>query len=296
MKSIPSSLQAKLDSGVTTLCYCWKLTRADGTVMGFTDHDEDIAFNGVVFKSASGLIGSDAEHKLGLAAADMEIAGAISADAITEADLAAGKYDGAQIELWLVDWRRPSDRMLLRAGQLGRVRRGQTHFEAEVRTLAARLAEVRGRLFAHGCDAELGDARCGVNLDDPRWQATVTITALIGERLKVDGASGFAAGFFTHGRIEVISGAASGFTSPVVAHRLQEGQALLTLARTPPATLAVGDAATLVAGCDHAFATCRDKFANAANFRGFPHMPGNDFAISYPVPGDGDLDGGSMNH
>ncbi len=295
MRTIPTTLQAKLDSGVTTLCHCWKLTRTDGQVMGFTDHDHDLEFDGVTFRSASGFIGSDAERKLGLSAADMEIAGALSADAITEEDIAAGKYDGAEIELWLVDWREPADRVLLRAGQLGRVRRGELHFEAEMRTLAARLAEVRGRVFAHGCDAELGDARCGVDLSDPRWRATATIHAVNGAMIHLDGASGFAAGFFGHGRFEVTSGAASGFRSRIASHRLEDGRAVLVLAATPPAELAAGDAVTLVAGCDRAFSTCRDKFANAVNFRGFPHMPGNDFVISYPTPGDDELDGGSMN-
>ena len=295
MRTIPSTLQAKLDAGVTTLCHCWKLTRADGTVMGFTDHDRDISFDGVTFKSATGFTGSDAERKLGLAAADMEVAGAISADAITEADIAAGKYDGATIELWLVDWQAPADRILLRAGQLGRVRRGEVHFEAEMRTLAAKLAKTRGRLFAHGCDAELGDARCGVNLNDTAWRASGTIDAVFDNMVRVNGVGGKAAGFFTHGRFEVTSGAASGFKSRIAMHRLEGGKALLTLATTPPAALVGGDAVTLIAGCDRAFATCRDKFGNVANFRGFPHMPGNDFVISYPTSEDRDLDGGSMN-
>jgi uncharacterized phage protein (TIGR02218 family) len=42
-----------------------------------------------------------------------------------------------------------------------------------------------------------------------------------------------------------------------------------------------GDAFTVTAGCDKRFDTCREKFGNRLNFRGFPHMPGNDFALGY---------------
>ena len=295
MKRLPAPLRAALDTGVTTFCNCWKLTRADGRVMGFTDHDADLVFDGVTFRAASGLIPADAESAAGLSPGRTEIAAALSDAAITEADIAAGLYDGAEIEWWLVDWQAPENRVLMSTGQLGRVRRGSLHFEAEVRTLAARLGEVRGRVFTHACDAELGDARCGVNLNDAAWRGTGTVLAVHGADVHLSGLSAFAEGFFTHGRLEVAGGAAAGFAAPVLAHRLESDRAVLTLGHAPPATLAADDPVTVIAGCDKSFATCRDKFGNGINFRGFPHMPGNDFAVSYPNHGDEDLDGGSMN-
>ncbi len=298
MRDIPPLIAAALAEGAATLCHCWKITRTDGTVLGFTDHDNDLIFDGTTFHAASGFTAADAEVRLGLAAAGPEVAGALSSTAITEDDLKAGRYDGAEVELWLVDWRNaanPDARLLLSRAELGRVRRGEAHFEAELRTLAARLQQVRGRVFAHGCDAELGDARCRVDLADPAWRGDGAVLTLQGPLLRISGVSGFAAGFFTHGHFEVLSGAATGWRSAVLAHRLADGVAEITLAETPPGTLASGDAVRLIAGCDKSFATCREKFANVANFRGFPHMPGNDFVISYPAPGDADLDGGSMN-
>ena len=67
MRSIPSALQTKLDSGVTTLCRCWRMMRRDGVVMGFTDHDGDIVLDGVTCRAGSGLTASEATQQLGLA-------------------------------------------------------------------------------------------------------------------------------------------------------------------------------------------------------------------------------------
>ncbi len=295
MKTLPSAIRAQLDTGVTTFCHCWRIRRTDGAVLGFTDHDHDVVFDGITFRAASGLTPADAERQLGLTAADTEIAGALTADAITEADIAAGKYDEAEIEWWLVDWQKPDNRVLMGVGQLGRVRRGNLHFEAEVRSLATRLGEVRGRVFTHTCDAELGDARCGVDLNDAAWRSSGTVVAIHGADVHLTGLSARAEGFFTQGRMMVTEGAAAGFSAPVLAHRLLGDVAVLTLASAPLDTLVVNDRVIVVAGCDKSFVTCRDTFDNAVNFRGFPHMPGNDFAISYPNHGDDGLDGGSMN-
>ena len=298
MRNVPAAFAAHLASECTTMCHCFRLTSSGGSVLGFTDHDHDITFDGTTFRAASGLSASDAERQLGLAAAGPEVIGALSSDAITEADIAAGKYDGAQVELWLVNWAdaaNPDARVLLRTGELGRVRRGEAHFEAEVRTLAARLRQLRGRVFAHGCDAALGDDRCRVNLNDATWRGVGTVLAVHGVTIRISGLSGFAAGFFTHGALEVTNGAAVGFRAGVLTHRLDGEETELTLASVPPPAMAGGDGVQCTAGCDKSFSSCCDKFANAENFRGFPHMPGNDFVISYPVPGDGGLDGGSMN-
>lgn len=124
MRSLPSNLTAKLESGVTTLARCWRLTRRDGVVLGFTDHDRDITFEGTTFEAGSGLSASEITASVGLSVDNLEVDGALSSDRLAEADLAAGVYDDAAIEIFVVDWAAPEDRFLERAGSIGEVSRG----------------------------------------------------------------------------------------------------------------------------------------------------------------------------
>jgi len=98
---------------------------------------------------------------------------------------------------------------------------------------------------------------------------------------------GFADGLFTAGKLTFTGGANAGFAVEVKTHRVALDGVLIELWQKTPEPIALSDAFTVTAGCDKRFSTCRDRFANAVNFRGFPHIPGNDFVISYPVPGRG---------
>ncbi|HHN67175.1 MAG TPA: DUF2163 domain-containing protein [Thermopetrobacter sp.] len=291
MKTFPAALQALLESESTTLCLCWKLTRKDGQVLGFTDHDADIAFDGVTYRAASGMAASDAAESLGLAVDNAEIAGALSSADLREADIAAGLYDDARLEVFLVDWMNPATRQLLHTGSIGRIKRGEVHFEAEFRGLSHYLAQVKGRVYSRLCDAVLGDARCKVDLNAAAYRATGQIDAVVDERtFTVNAVGGFADGFFSGGVLTFSSGVNAGYQAEVKHHA---GDTLI-LWRPPPATPAVGDSVIVTAGCDKRFATCRDKFANAVNFRGFPHMPGNDLVTRYPNRDDGGHDGAPL--
>ena len=123
MREIPSALQARLDSGVTTLCHCWRLTRRDGVVQGFTDHDDDLMIGGVTYRAGTGFTSSEATSRFDLSVDGAEIAGALSDDALLESDLAAGNYDAAGVETWLVDWSDVSLRVLTARSTLGEVKR-----------------------------------------------------------------------------------------------------------------------------------------------------------------------------
>ena len=210
MRTLDLGFKAHVESGATTLANCWKITRVDAVVLGFTDHDRALSFDGTDYEPAHGLDGGETSDKLGPQVDTTDVVGVLHSDAITEADIAAGLYDGAAVETWRVNWRNVTERLLLRRATIGEIVREDGQFRAELRSGQHALNRVRGRLYGVFCDAVLGDVRCTVAHDHPQFGL----------------------------------------------------------------------------GCDRALATCRDRFANVANFRGFPHIPGNDFVLRYPRSGD----------
>ncbi|HUD53509.1 DUF2163 domain-containing protein [Parvibaculum sp.] len=295
MKNISPELAAHLAGGVTTLCNCWKLTRADGRVMGFTDHDGDLVFDGVTFEAAAGFTASAIESSAGLAVDNLDLAGGFNSERLDESELAAGLYDDAGVEIWRVNWRAPEQRLLMRKGNLGEVSRGATGFTAELRGLAHRLNQPTGRLFQYGCDADLGDARCCVDLGAAAMRGEGVVVAVEENRIvTATGLGGFAEGWFERGRLVFADGANEGAGGEVKLHAATPSGAVVELWQAAAREIAVGDSFSVTAGCDKQFTTCRAKFGNGANFRGFPHMPGNDFVVSYANSGDVN-DGGSRN-
>lgn len=282
MKSIPPLMQARLGTGATTLCWCWRVTTQGGASFGFTDHDRDITFDGTTFEAGAGFTASEVRDSLGLGIDDLEVESALSSAHLSETALAAGDFDNAAVEIFRVDWSDPSLRVLMRTGSLGEVRRGSSAFTAEVRGLAHLLQQPKGRVFQYACDADLGDGRCGIDLDSPIYRSTGAVLAATSARqLTVSGLAAFADGWFTHGLLAFTSGANAGRASEVKHHGLVETTAMIELWSAMSEPIAAGDTFSITAGCDRHLATCRAKFANAQNYRGFPHMPGNDTLASY---------------
>ncbi len=294
MKTFSLALTAHLASRCTNLCACWRVERADGIVLGFTDHDRAISFDGVEHEPATGLDASEAVAHAGLQVGGLEVTGALASDRITESDLKTGLYDNARVKAFLVNWSDPAERHLMRVGSIGEVRREGGAFTAEIRGLAHALDQERGRIFRATCDADLGDQRCQINLASGDWTASANVTATDGfGRINAAIIGDRPSGFFDQGVLTFESGANAGRRSEVLRHVRDEAGDMLELWQRMSEPIAMGDAFTVSAGCDKRFATCRDRFANSVNFRGFPHMPGNDFALSYPTV-DGNHDGGRL--
>ena len=296
MRAIPPELASHLAGDVTTLCHCWKVVRRDGQVFGFTDHDCDLAFAGVTFVARTGLEAAEAGAELGFAVGGGEVAGALVSAGITEDDVSSGLYDDASIETWLVNWSDAEERLLLDIGSIGEIRREDGAFVAEVRGLMHRLDEERGRLFRATCSADLGDAACGVNLTASAYLASGTVTRTDGALALAATGIGFADSWCTGGKLTWTGGANDGLSVEIKVQRRVSGGGELDLWQRTPQPILVGDTFRVTAGCDKAHATCRTKFHNALNFRGFPHMPGNDFIIRVPQQGEPGLDGGSFFH
>jgi len=295
VRAIPTGLQDHLDTGATTLCWCWRVVRGDGADMGFTDHDRDLTFDGTIFEAAAGLTATDVASSVGLGVDNLDIESVLKSDRLNEDDLAAGLFDNARVEVFRVNWQSLDERVLMRLGNLGEVTRGPYSFSAEVRGLAHELQQPKGRLFQFGCDADVGDTRCTVDLDLPAFKGAGVVATLSAIRVfTATGLDGFGSDWFTRGLVMWTSGANVGRSMEVKLHTKASSSVTLELWQRMSQPIGTGDGFTVTAGCDKQFGTCKSKFDNALSFRGFPNIPGNDFAISYPNSDDPDNDGGSL--
>ncbi|MCC6000621.1 MAG: DUF2163 domain-containing protein [Pararhodobacter sp.] len=280
----------------TTRARAWALTRADGVVMGFTDHDGDLVFEGVTFRADTGMTARALVQATGLSVDNTEAAGALRDGGLTEADIGAGRYDGAALVIWEVDWTDVSDRRVLFRGALGEITRAGGAFQAELRGLTEPLNRSGGRVFGALCPAVLGDGPCRFDLTTPGFVAEAALLAVQedGAVLHLPPLEAFAPGWFAEGRVLFADGLASGLVGFV--RRDEPGAGVdgarrITLWSAPGAVPLAGNALQITAGCDKRFVTCRVKFANQVNFQGFPHVPGDDWLLAVPRV-DGPNEGG----
>lgn len=280
-------LDLHLAAGASTVCRVWTVTRADGLELGFTDHDCDLVLDGVICKAGSGLTARALQQVTGLAVDNSEALGALSGVAITEADLAAGRYDLAEVRVWLVNWADPGARAEIFRGTLGEVTRRGAEFRSELRGLSEPLNQPIGFAYTQGCSAVLGDSRCRFDLAQPGYVVERAVETMEREGLILSFAhfTGFDDRWFEGGRLTALTGAAGGISVMVKSDRLSGTARRIELWQTLRAPLAAGDLLRLEAGCDKRAETCRLKFGNFLNFRGFPHIPGEDWLTAYPRAG-----------
>ena len=283
MKLLSEEMTAHLQSGTTTLATCWILKRDDGFRLGFTDHDRIIKLKGVSCEPDTGFTGSEIRQSDGFASDDQDISGVLSSDRITEADLMSGRFDAATIETWCVNWNAPEQALLLRKGYLGEIKRGRNNFQAEIRSLSIDMEQEKGRVFQYRCDANIGDKRCGLDLDALGLSFTGVVCEIKSQNwLAVKLEKRPDAGRLSMGRLEMTSGAANGMVFDIISHQQLSESDEIELWLPLHEQIAPGDGIKVSVGCDKSFSTCRKQFGNQLNFRGFPHMPGNDFILTYP--------------
>lgn len=293
--SVPEALKAHLQSGATNICRAWEVRRKDGMRLGFTDHDLDLTFDGLVFHADTGLSSVALEQTTGLSVDNTEALGVLSHISISEVDIEAGRFDGAEVFAWSVNWADVEQRVLRFRGTLGEIRRSGGVFKAELSGLTERLNQPQGRVYQKSCAALLGDAACRFDTSQLGYFWRGSVTAVEDRRtLTFEGLSGFVEGWFDRGKLVVQSGLANGLTGLVKTDRIIEARRQIELWEPLRAGIAVGDEVLLEAGCDRRMETCQAKFDNLLNFRGFPHIPGEDWLMTAPGQG-GANNGGSLN-
>lgn len=290
-----SALQSHLSGKVTTIARAWAVTRRDGQVLGFTDHDRPLSFEGIDFGASTGMTARAVEQTTGLSVDNSEAVGALSDVAIREEDVRAGLFDGAKLKAWFVNWRNVEERRLVFRGRLGELERQGLQFRAELRGLSDLLNQPQGRVYQRPCTAVLGDGTCGFDTGLAGFSVEADVISVAGGvELRLPGQSGLADGWFQRGRLQVLTGAAAGAVGVIKSDRDVGGSRVIELWEILSAGFAPGDRVRIEAGCDKRAETCRGKFSNFQNFRGFPHIPGEDWLVSYPVQ-NGENDGGSLN-
>ena len=292
MKTLTPEFQAHLGGEVTTLCNCWQIHRKDGAVMGFTDHDQDIVFDGITHEATAGLEASDVETSNGLTPDNHEIAGALSSAAITEADIAARLYDDARVIHYAVNWSAPEERARMRTYLISEITREDGAFRAELKSIAALLDQVRTRRFDRHCSARLGDGNCGIDLAAGLSDEGMVVEVISETIWHVNGLPERAEGWYAGGVVSVPGD--PGQTLQIVSDRLLEnGSRAFEFWSATAQPVSPSADFSVTPGCDKRFSTCRQKFANGINFRGFPHMPTAEFISSYASNAT-NMDGGPL--
>ncbi|OAN64844.1 DUF2163 domain-containing protein [Sphingomonas sp. TDK1] len=263
-----------LEGALTSVTLCWRIERRDGVTIGLTAHDRDLMLDGLLYRAAPGMTPSAVERSATLEADSMDVQGVLGGDAISEGDLLAGRWDGARVALFATDWTAPGATIPLGEGTIGAIETRDGAITAELRGAAAAFDAPVAEATSPDCRAALGDARCRVAMAGRRRFARVA--GVDGAVVTLDGAEP-AANAYGAGRLRWFGGANGGLEDAILA---SDG-VRVTLAR-PPRFAGQGALVELVEGCDGRFETCVGRFANAANFRGEPYLPGNDLLTRYP--------------
>ena len=284
MKQIPAPLQTHLSGGVTTLATCWQITRRDGLILRYTDHDTDIDVpdtgDGVAgkYRSAIGYTSSIISSNATMSVDNSEVTALLDDREITDSDLAAGLYDMAEVRLFVVNWADPSMGLIkIKRGWLGEITSTGATFNSELRGMHQAMNQTIGEEYSPSCRADLGDARCQINLAS--FTVSGNVTSVVSQRAFIDTSRAEAAGWFDAGLLTWTSGANAGREIEVKAFSAG-GQ--FEMAGAMPNVIAVNDGYSVYAGCDKSHSTCIIKFNNNANFRGEPHVPGTDAMLQTP--------------
>ena len=278
MKNIPEGLLAHYQQGTTTLATCWKLTRQDNTVYGFTDHDSNLVFDGIEQIARTGFSPSAVENTNRLAVDNLMASGILDSEIITDKDLSSGKWDYAQIEIFFVNYENLTlGRDVLVKGRLGEVKIGRVAFEAEVRGMTNAYIQGRFLIYQPGCRADFGDSKCTVDTDGLKASGAIESVSL-NNLVITDSSRTEETGYWNYGKIVMTSGDSVGLTMEIKSYSVGSIELQLDFAQG----IKVGDTYEVFPGCGKRYEEdCIGRWNNGINFRGEPHLPGIDKVILF---------------
>ncbi|WP_397603315.1 DUF2163 domain-containing protein [Sphingorhabdus sp.] len=270
-------MDAWMEGPLTSVAYGWRLERADGVTLGFTSHDVDVAHDGILLRASPGMQPTTVMQSAGLDKDGLDVSGALTSDDICADDLAAGRWNGAYLEIFLFDWTAPaSGKRVLATGELGAVSFTDDAFEAELVGLQARLEKAVAPQTSPSCRARFCDAACGLN--SARFRHLAEVASGDDNRISITAPLDVAEGYLAYGELRWLTGPNCGSTAKISGHESTH----IYVYSAPFHVPKVGDLIELTQGCDKIMSTCAGRFDNGANFRGEPYLPGNDLLTRYP--------------
>jgi uncharacterized phage protein (TIGR02218 family) len=280
MKAFNATFLNHIQGEVTTLATCYKITRKDGTVTGFTSLDDNIVIDGVTYLASTGFTQSTFEETSDLRVNNLDIQGIISSPDITEDDLLSGKYSQAVCDIFIVNYKSlPSsltDKTLIKwvsTGFLGEVRLTDGQFVVEFRSISQLLSVNQLDLYSPRCRVKrFGNSLCKKDLTSYTFSLTVTTVSSPSSFLHSSTVQ--ADDYFQNGIVKFTGGPNVGLELTCKTYK----SGLITLVEPPYFPIAIGHTFRAIRGCDRKFETCRDIFNNVKNFRGEPNtlLPGLD--------------------
>ncbi len=280
MQQISINMKNHLKNEVTTLCHCWRIHRQDGKVLGLTDHDQLVQLQGVDYYANSGMTPSAVEQSTNLSPDGMQLTGILDTPHISKNDLKYGLYDGADIQLWLVNWSDPEQAILITQGIFGEIRQKGGGFVVDLKGTEINLQYPEGRTYQKKCDANLGNERCTINTQLINFTTNVEIIDVNGLEITIEQQENFENGWFAYGDMKFITGELKDTNFLIKEDNVAGEKRILILWDTMPDIPQIGDTIQITAGCDKCFETCKTKFQNQINFQGMPHMPSANILIS----------------
>ena len=286
MRNLSIEFVDHINSKQTSLVNCWKIIRADNIVLGFTDHDKDLTFDGLVFSPSYGMDSSEIASKLGAQVDTSEILGIVNSAAIDERDILLGRYDDAIVETYKVNWRDVSTRLLLRRDNVGEIIRTDGIFRLELRSSQHGMNINKGRVYQNDCDCSLGDGDCSIDLNQAIYKLETVVVSIRGKsEIAIPKLIDFADNWFDLGFGIWNSGDRTNKKDTIILHQNEDLQSIIGFDEPIDEWVNIGDEIVVFAGCDKRLVSCNEKFSNVLNFRGFPHIPGSDFILRYPKAG-----------
>jgi len=288
MKTIGANNAAHLANTTHKIAHIVRIVRTDSTEKTITDHDADVVVSGKTYKSGGGYSASALSDSENFSPGNLEILGIFDSAEITESDIRAGLYNGADVYVSIVNWSSPSDGAIEQLyGKVGEITIKNGVYIAQLYDIKDLLSQSIGRIQSGVCDAILGDSRCGVNL--ATYTVSGSVTSFDSRSTFYDTARTEIDDYFAGGIVTWTSGLNNGLQMEIESNIQSTFQ--IHLSQPMPYDIAASDSYSMTPGCNHLLrmpgdaltektGDCKTKYDNVINFRGFPDIPGNDIIIS----------------